>query len=705
MSNKVADRVDELLQELDFNAQNSWLGLGNISKVKTKSPLDGKEWGTTPVTDRVIALMQRPEYLPWVCETFLNWQPHPFQSVIIRELWLRAFPMLVASRGASKTSILGVYAVLRALLDQGSKVLLVGSAFRQAKGMFDGAAQVWYNSPMLRNLVGASHKQGPRYEVDRCSMGIGDSTITAIPLGNGEKVRGLRASHLLIDEFKSVPLEIVENVVFGFAAVAKSPLEKVKEEAYKQYLIKQGFWTPAMDENDEKLSSNQTVIAGTAWYAFSHFCQYYKRYKGFIHSRGDPKKYKQIFGTDMPANFNWKDFSVVKLSHDMLPDKFMDDKTLARTKATVSEASFRLEYGAVFVTDSDGFFRRSLVESCVVGRPGSMLAYPSCGEIFFKAVMRGRKDCKYVIAADPASQRDNFAICVLEVWPDHRRLVYCWTSRKSEYEAAKKKGLTEEKTFYSFCARKIRSLIALFTPCERLSIDSQGGGIQIAEALNDTDKLTATERMIYPILDPEGKKKKDTDDMAGDHILELVSFADANWTGPANHGLKKDFEDKFLLFPFYDPAEIELALELDKESGRLMVDPVTGDQLKLTDTLEDCVENIEDLKDELAIIVHSETGAGREKWDVPEKKSEGSAKGRLRKDRYSALLIANAAARQMHLYPEAGPLCPPTVGGAAHLLARGGHSSSVSGPVPVGPAWWVKDAGSFAPVSVRRGIN
>jgi len=56
--------------------------------------------------------------------------------------------------------------------------------------------------------------------------------------------------------------------------------------------------------------------------------------------------------------------------------------------------------------------------------------------------------------------------------------------------------------------------------------------------------------------------------------------------------------------------------------------------------------DMEELKDELATIEYSQTGiAGRDKWDTPEIKLPGNRKGRLRKDRYSALVIANMLAR------------------------------------------------------------
>ena len=49
---------------------------------------------------------------------------------------------------------------------------------------------------------------------------------------------------------------------------------------------------------------------------------------------------------------------------------------------------------------------------------------------------------------------------------------------------------------------------------------------------------------ILPIIED---KEKETDRLAGLHILELVNFASAEWTSNANHGLRKDMEDKFIL--------------------------------------------------------------------------------------------------------------------------------------------------------------
>ena len=146
----------------------------------------------------------------------------------------------------------------------------------------------------------------------------------------------------------------------------------------------------------------------------------------------------------------------------------------------------------------------------------------------------------------------------------------------------------------------------------------------------------------------------------------MIQFASADWTSEANHGLRKDFEDKVTLFPHFDGVELANAAGKDAIKGRLY------------DTLEDCMLDIEELKDELASIIISETPSKREKWDTPEIKLPGNKKGRQRKDRYSSLLMANMVARQ--LVRETVFEIATTEGGFAGL------SSIEGGKLYVGPA-------------------
>ena len=70
------------------------------------------------------------------------------------------------------------------------------------------------------------------------------------------------------------------------------------------------------------------------------------------------------------------------------------------------------------------------------------------------------------------------------------------------------------------------------------------------------------------------------------------------------------------------------------------------------DTLEDSVLDIEELKDELSMIQMTQTASGRDRWDTPQVVVGTGKKSKMRKDRYSALLMANMAARILQRTPE-----------------------------------------------------
>ena len=61
--------------------------------------------------------------------------------------------------------------------------------------------------------------------------------------------------------------------------------------------------------------------------------------------------------------------------------------------------------------------------------------------------------------------------------------------------------------------------------------------------------------------------------------------------------------------------------------------------------------DIEELKDELSMIQMSQTPSGRDKWDTPEVIVGAGKKSKMRKDRYSALLMCNMSARVLQRLP------------------------------------------------------
>jgi len=583
-----------------------------------------------------IHFMSRPENFWFTCKWLFNINLAPFQLAILQELWDRKFPMLIASRGGGKTFLLAIYAVLRALFHQGSKVVIVGAAFRQSKLMFEYIDTLYRNSAIFQSIC----PEHPKRDIDQCFFNVGESKIIAIPLGDGTKIRGLRANYIIADEFASIPLEIYEVVIKGFGSVSANPSERAEKVAEADLLRELGEEEAALAIEDTLGFGNQTIISGTAYYAFNHFFSYWKRYKSIIESKGDLRKVADIYQGEIPEGFDYRDYSVIRLPYTVLPKGFMDEAQIASAKATMHRSLYLMEYEAVFPDDSDGFFKRSLIESCVTKKP---ITIASGQSVRFHASLNGNPAGEYVYGIDPASEQDNLALVILEVLPDHRRIVYAWTLNKQKLRERMKN--VESKTgFYNFCARKIRDLLKTF-PSKHIGIDYQGGGIQLMEALHNPGDMLPGERALWPYIVDNANpmkpdpfwweaEKKPTDNESGDHFLHIINFAKPDFTSQANHGLKSDFESKITLFPAYDTSVLADAIAHDSLIGREV------------DTLEDCVVEIEELKDELATIEHSQTTVqAREHWDTPEVKKPGGKKGRQRKDRYTALVIANMLAR------------------------------------------------------------
>lgn len=620
----------EVIKELN----NAWLNLNNIDDKYIINPFERlRTDDPDEFYGRLTCLLINPDYFTFICKHILNIDLLPMQALILREMWDRKFPMLVGSRGLGKTFLLSLYCVLRAMLIPNRKIVVVGAAFRQSKYLHDYMENIWKNAPILRDLCDSN--SGPRRDVDMCKLTINGSTISALPIGDGQKIRGQRANDIIADEFASMSREIFENVIAGFAAVSASPVENVKRLAMEEEAKKRGIDTSSLYEKKriDEAKTNQIILSGTAYYDFNHFAEYWKRWKTIIETKGDLKSISNnVFnGEDVPPSFNWDDYSIIRIPVDLVPRGFMDEGQIARSKATVHNGIFLMEFGAVFTKDSQGFFKRSLIESCV-GTDLKPVKLQS-GPVYFDPILRGSKNGKYIIAIDPASEVDNFSIVVLELHPDHRRIVYCWTTTRKEHTERVKRGLTKENNFYSYCARKIRELMELF-PVIHIAMDAQGGGYSVAEALHDFNQLKNGETPIWPIIDED--KPQPSDDEQGLHILEMCQFAKYDWYSEANHGLRKDLEDKVLLFPRFDPITIGLSIEEDKANNRLY------------DTLEDCVMEIEELKNELSLIEVTESVNGRMRWDTPEVKIGVGKKKRMRKDRYSSLLMANMSARSIN---------------------------------------------------------
>ncbi len=543
----------------------------------------------------------------------LNVNLLPFQLVILNELWTKRFPILTMTRGGGKTFILAIYSCLRALLNQGSKIVLVGANFRQSKLIFEEIERVYRHAPLFQQCC----TKPPTNQPARSFCRVGESTITAIPLGHdGHTIRGLRATHILADEFASIPEEVFQVVVRGFAAVTKDPHKQVMDIYKEKLLARKGLDIDLLSSRQ----SNQIVLSGTAYYKFNHFYKTIQAYYELIAN----EVMTQVENKDgIIEKMDYRDYSVISIPYTAMPPGFMDIAQIAQAKLTMHPILFKMEYMAEFAGTTGGFFPMLDIENSTAGNSiknedgtlalvgGEAVLNP-----YFSIELEAEPDAFYVMGADPARETDNFAICIIKITKDGQyKIVYADAWNRKEW---------------GYSVRRIRELIKKFN-IQRVTIDKGGGGTTIEDLLKDTKYI---EKGEVPIFNIE-KEEDEAQWFHGQNILEVKDFSDYTWYRSANYSLQGDIHHKRIMFPASYVDESIYNKYHFKESE-----------------IDKVFDEVQAMRFELAQIERTMKGSNREHFDLPdEQMKQAKEKGIMdRKDRYSALLLAAHAARDFHGY-------------------------------------------------------
>src|SRR6266496_5583945 len=100
---------------------NFWLNLGDTTTIRTQNPLRIQtDWQKENPLLSIVDFMRQPENFAFTCQHVFNIKILPFQQIILEQLWKKAFPMLIMTRGGSKTFLLALYSLLKALFFQDS---------------------------------------------------------------------------------------------------------------------------------------------------------------------------------------------------------------------------------------------------------------------------------------------------------------------------------------------------------------------------------------------------------------------------------------------------------------------------------------------------------------------------------------------------------------------------------------------------------
>jgi phage terminase large subunit-like protein len=331
-------------------------------------------------------------------EELLNVDLDAIQKIVLEDLWFKLYTLITAGRGSGKTFLLAVFAALRGMLYPGDKIGLLSPSFRQSKLVFEEVRKRYEEAPLLREACA----QRPTLAADRCFLRFRaptnrvGSTIEALPLGTGEKIRGARYYSLLCDEFAQIPEEIVDVVIRPMGATAANPMERVKRKKRVKLMLEAGIDVSEFVGE----AVNKFIGVSSAFYTFNHM-------------------YKRIQRYEEEIAVGSKDHAVRFISHEDMSEGFLDEKNIKEARASMPAHLFQMEYEGIWKSDSEGHFKASLLEASKKG---------SCG-IKIKASAGKR----YLMGVDPARSSDAFAICIIEVGETTNNLVYARKSTRNKF--------------------------------------------------------------------------------------------------------------------------------------------------------------------------------------------------------------------------------------------------------------------------------
>lgn len=606
----------------------------------------------------------------------------PFQRVMLHMMWHKKFPMVLACRGAGKTFMIAVYCLLKCLLIPGTRIVIVSGGFRQAKFTFQYMDTLLKNSPILAETIRKYHPGndfGVKFATDKVYLKVGPNTdITGIPIGDGSKVRGMRATTLICDEVASIDDSVFDTAIGPFLSVQADPAEAVLVQEFITRLRNLGANEDVVRlvESSQRLKGNQLVLTGTATYQFNHFYRRYEAYSIFAKSGGDKKKIKE--GLQIQAGESkvtvtedmldlwselYKEYAIFQLPYYAMPNGFLDNAVVATHRAMMNPIIFGHEYECKFSKDTNGFFPRSIIDLASPGKGEE-------GEVHYE--LYGDPHAQYVMGLDPARHNDNFGLVVLKLEGGIAKCVYAEAWNKTDWGKS---------------VKRIRDVMKRFPNIVHIAMDAGGGGTTIRDLLANAKMLQEGERPIIEI-DPPDEFKAIPNAV---RILEMVNFH--TWSAPANHAMRSDIVLKKLMFPGRVDDDVimhrhAMLLKGTPFDHELPQDAMVMDHLNdlLYGTENDDGEVVtmgvwretQAMIDETCTIVMTVTEKGSETFGLPRLSEQAEGLDIRRRDRYSALLLAAYAARQVMGHGH--QRVTQTLGGSPNMILRdmpshrsGGH--------------------------------
>jgi len=557
--------------------------------------------------------------ISFTSEMFLGVRLFPFQAMAIKGMMVSDYSMFVFSRGMSKTFSTAIYVLLECLLNPKANIGVIAGSFRQSKQIFQKMEDILSKpEASLLKECGFKIQKG----TDQWTLTLGSSRAIALPLANGERLRGFRFNRIVLDEFLTIPEKIFNEVIIPFLGVVENPIEREELYNLESKLIDKG----EMKEEDRYIwPNNKLIILSSPSFKFEYMYKLYKKYEDLINGLG-------VKEGDEEDDFKDDAYRLImQLSYDCAPSRLYDQNLLKQAKATMSEMQFKREFGAQFIDESDGYFRLSKMAACTIP-DGEMPAV----EIV------GNPSDEYILSFDPNwagnTSADHFAMHVFKIDRDSQKvcLVHSY--------AIAGVSLKQHMEYFLYLI-KYFNIVGI--------CGDYNGGVQFINSCNES-AIFKNENIKIGVIDVDLEKPENwhSDIMSFKRQYNVKSRnycilrkPTANWNRNANEMLQAAIDHKRILFAsravdthFDEQRKKNIPIDkikwdmkmLGSSKGALMIDFIDHQKSIVELTKSECA-NIE-------VVANPQ---GSQSFNLPQNLRRQKGPNRARKDSYSALVLGN----------------------------------------------------------------
>ena len=514
------------------------------------------------------------------------------------------------SRGMSKSFSTGIFALLDAMMNQGVHIGIISKSFRQSKMIFRKIEDISQDpkAELFRQCIGKVSKSN-----DEWSMQIGKSRITALPLGDGEKLRGFRFQRIIIDELLLMPEKVLNEVIMPFLAVVENPTERQKIKDAEDAMIEAGKMT---EEERTEWPSNKMIGLSSASYKFEYLYKMYQAYENMVFNPGAKNEGRRC---------------IMQFSYDCAPKALYDENLISQARGTMSQSQIDREFNAQFTDDSAGYFKISKMAECTI-EDGESPAVEVAGE----------EGSEYILAFDPSwsesEASDDFAIQLIKLIPEEKKGVIVHSY------ALPGTNLKKHMTYFKYLMDHFNVIMI---------VGDYNGGVQFINSCNESD-LFKRDKLEIGVFDAgldnphdyikDLKEARRSYNVSNKTICYLRKPTSV-WIRNGNEMLQTAFDRKKLYFAataMDDNYSIQKAKKIPiKELKFSKYEDEKNNGAKMIEFIEHQKDMIDLTKAECALIQVTSSAGGTQSFDLPSNLKRQKGVDRPRKDSYSALVLGN----------------------------------------------------------------